>query len=112
MQPALINNRMRAGVLVRLGKLVSALEKEDKKMSASAETLPPASLASTASPSSTASTATKSWGAPNAKVSAGVLGAAASTLILAFWHPQNPETAVALTTVLTFVIQYLVKERE
>ncbi|HKA22879.1 MAG TPA: hypothetical protein VKN18_31705 [Blastocatellia bacterium] len=55
------------------------------------------------------STATTSW-APTAKVSVGVLAAAISTLILSFWHAPTASQGAALTTVITFVIQYWVPD--
>ena len=55
------------------------------------------------------STAITSW-APTAKVSVGVLAAAISTLILSFWHAPTASQGAALTTVITFVIQYWVPD--
>ena len=67
----------------------------------------------------TAATATigqkTSW-APTAKVSVGVLAAAIVTLLMPWlkqWMGSDPAPAgAALTTVVTFVIQYLVPERK
>jgi hypothetical protein len=57
--------------------------------------------------------------APNAKVASGVLAASMTTLIFSLWKPVTghelqlpPESAGALTTLVTFVIQYFVPERK
>ena len=59
--------------------------------------------------------ATTNW-APTAKVSAGILAASLTTLLLPFWKKLNLDLdatqAAALTTMITFVIQYLVPERK
>jgi len=58
-----------------------------------------------------------SW-APTAKVSVGALGAAATTLILVILKANNvkaietPEAGAAITTLITFLIQYWVPERK
>ena len=54
---------------------------------------------------------TTSW-TPTAKVSVGVLAAAVTTLILSFWHAASATQGAALTTVITFVIQYLVPDQK
>ena len=59
--------------------------------------------------------AAKSW-APTAKVSAGVLAAAGSTLLMSFFKNHSgvdisAADGAALTTVFTFITQYLVPER-
>lgn len=55
-----------------------------------------------------------SW-APTAKVSVGVLAAAVTTLALLFMKKagfdMTGETGAAMTSIVTFVIQYLVPER-
>ena len=58
---------------------------------------------------------TTNW-APTAKVSAGALAAAATTLILLFmkkagWQDLSAEVGAAMTSLLTFAIQYFVLER-
>ena len=50
--------------------------------------------------------------APTAKVSAGILAASVTSLVLSFWTQLSAPQAAALTTVITFVIQYLVPERK
>lgn len=55
-----------------------------------------------------------SW-APTAKVSVGVLAASLVTLLmpkLKQWGLDSTSASAALTTVVTFVIQYLVPERK
>ncbi|HEU4386793.1 MAG TPA: hypothetical protein VFV34_03280 [Blastocatellia bacterium] len=66
--------------------------------------VPPAGAAADVSPAAT------TW-APTAKVSAGVLAAAATTLLLSFWKGLEAPQAAAVTTIITFAIQYLVPER-
>jgi hypothetical protein len=56
-----------------------------------------------------------SW-APTAKISAGALAAAATTLILFFmkeagWQDLSAELGAAMTSLLTFAIQYFVPDR-
>lgn len=52
-----------------------------------------------------------SW-APTAKVSVGVIAAAVVTLVTSvFWKEASGPQAAALTTLITFGIQYLVPER-
>jgi hypothetical protein len=71
-------------------------------MAAPADTLTPLSASTT------------NW-APTAKVSAGILAASATTLLLPFLKTHinfQPEQVVALTTLITFVIQYMVPERK
>jgi len=58
---------------------------------------------------------TTNW-APTAKVSVGILAASLTTLLLpmlskAHLNP-DPAQAAALTTLITFVIQYLVPDRQ
>jgi hypothetical protein len=64
-------------------------------------------------PSTTATTT--SW-APTAKVSAGMLAGSISVLILIFVKPsllvQSPEVGAAMTTIITFIVQYMVPERQ
>jgi hypothetical protein len=61
--------------------------------------------------------AATSW-APTAKVSAGVLAGAGTTLIVGLIKPHLPNFASdpgivgAITSILTFVVQYLVPERK
>ena len=62
-----------------------------------------------------ATTPQTSW-APTAKVSAGVLAASVTTLVIGYaknhgWTAMDAADSAALTTVITFVIQYLVPER-
>jgi hypothetical protein len=58
----------------------------------------------------------KNW-APTAKVGTGVLAASVTTLVFSLWKSKtgsdlgSAETAAAFTTLITFVIQYLVPER-
>jgi len=57
-----------------------------------------------------------SW-APTAKVSAGILAASITTLLVPYWSKLtgsdlDASKAAALTTLITFVIQYLVPERK
>jgi hypothetical protein len=64
----------------------------------------------------TEGTAMKKW-APTAKVSAGILAASITTLILPFLKKLtgsdlSVSDGAALTTLITFVIQYLVPERQ
>jgi hypothetical protein len=59
---------------------------------------------------------TKNW-APTAKVSVGILAASITTLLLPLWkkltHSDLEATqATALTTLITFTIQYWVPERK
>ena len=59
---------------------------------------------------------TKNW-APTAKVSVGILAASITTLLLPLWkkvtHSDLEATqATALTTLITFTIQYFVPERK
>jgi hypothetical protein len=74
-------------------------------MSAPTQTLTQPQAATTGS--------TTNW-APTAKVSAGILAASLTTLLLPFWGKGtvSPEQAAALTTLITFVIQYVVPERK
>jgi len=72
-------------------------------MSATAQTLPSQSASTT------------NW-APTAKVSVGILAASMTTLLLplltkAHINP-DPAQAAALTTLITFAIQYMVPERK
>jgi hypothetical protein len=58
----------------------------------------------------------KNW-APTAKVSVGILAASITTLLLPFWkkltHSDLDATqATAITTLITFTIQYWVPERK
>ena len=58
---------------------------------------------------------TTSW-APTAKVSAGILAASLTTLLLPFWKKLTgfdlaASEGAALTTMITFAIQYMVPER-
>jgi hypothetical protein len=54
---------------------------------------------------------TTNW-APTAKVSVGVIAAAVVTLVTGvFWTKATGSEAAALTTLITFGIQYLVPER-
>lgn len=64
----------------------------------------------------TSTSTTTSW-APTAKVSAGVLAAGLVTLLIPFWSKitgsELPAAqGAALTTVITFIVQYLVPERK
>lgn len=55
-----------------------------------------------------------SW-APTAKVSIGVLASAIVTMIAAFWSKSNPLTPAetgALTSIITFIVQYWTPERK
>jgi hypothetical protein len=53
-----------------------------------------------------------SW-APTAKVSAGVLAASATALILNHWKLEfSPGDGAAITTLITFVVQYWVPDRK
>jgi len=58
-----------------------------------------------------------SW-APTAKVSVGALAGAATTLVLVILRANNvkgietPEIGAAITSLITFVIQYWVPERK
>lgn len=58
---------------------------------------------------------TTNW-APTAKVSAGILAASLTTLLLPWLSRVNfspgPAEAAALTTLITFVIQYMVPDRK
>ena len=58
---------------------------------------------------------TTNW-APTAKVSVGILAASLTTLLLPLLSKANvnpdPAQAAALTTLITFVIQYVVPERK
>jgi len=59
---------------------------------------------------------TTSW-APTAKISAGALAAAATTLMLFFmkpagWQDLSAEVGAAMTSLLTFAIQYFVPDRK
>jgi putative flippase GtrA len=79
-------------------------------MSAPTQTLQsPASTTTSTQPSSTTN-----W-APTAKVSVGILAASLTTLLLPLLSKANispePAQAAALTTLITFVIQYMVPER-
>ncbi len=61
-------------------------------------------------------TSKTSW-APTAKVSAGILAASVTTLLLPVWTgltkvDVSAPQAAALTTLITFVIQYWVPERK
>jgi hypothetical protein len=72
-------------------------------------------MSSAAQPAMQSPVKTASW-APTAKVSAGALAAAATTLILALmkkagWHDLPAEIGAAVTTLMTFGIQYIVPER-
>lgn len=73
-------------------------------MAAPAETLPQQQVSTT------------NW-APTAKVSVGILAASLTTLLLPLWtkvtktNLDGPQAA-AVTTMITFVIQYLVPERK
>jgi len=71
-------------------------------MAAPAQTLTPQSASTT------------NW-APTAKVSVGILAASATTLLLPLLGKAHvnfePAQAAALTTLITFVIQYMVPER-
>ena len=76
-------------------------------MSAPTQTLTPQTMTQPAS--------TTNW-APTAKVSVGILAASMTTLLLpllgqAHINP-DPAQAAALTTLITFVIQYMVPERK
>jgi hypothetical protein len=81
-------------------------------MAANEQTMTPPAMATTPP-----ATATK-WTAPTAKVTTGVVAASLTTLIFSLWVPLTghklewpPESAGALTTLVTFVMQYLVPER-
>ena len=70
------------------------------------------------SPAQTLSSAQNgsSW-APTAKVSAGLLAASVTALLLPFFKKitgtdLNASDGAAITTVMTFLIQYIVPERE
>lgn len=54
-----------------------------------------------------------SW-APTAKVSVGVLGSAIVTIIMTFWknHPWTSAETAALTSIVTFIVQYWTPERK
>lgn len=87
-------------------------------MSASTQALTPGSTTALTQPDSTTSTqqgSTTSW-APTAKVSAGILAASLTTFLLPFLTNTNfkieAAQAAALTTLITFVIQYMVPERK
>lgn len=74
--------------------------------------------AATSVPSTTPAggSSTTSW-APTAKVSVGVLAAAVVSLLTPFWSKitgadLTAGQAVALTSVITFIVQYLVPERK
>lgn len=58
---------------------------------------------------------TTNW-APTAKVSVGILAASLTTLVLPLLSKANvnpdPAQAAALTTLITFVIQYMVPDRK
>lgn len=57
-------------------------------------------------------TVTTNW-APTAKVSAGVLAASITALLLGVLKPGlSAEHGAAITTILTFMIQYFVPERK
>ncbi|HMG35828.1 MAG TPA: hypothetical protein VKM94_17975 [Blastocatellia bacterium] len=80
-------------------------------MSANATTLP-----ATTAPGGTATTnvasATKTDWAPTAKVGVGALAAAITTLIIAFWKSATAAEAAAITTLITFAVQYLIPDRK
>ena len=68
------------------------------------------------SPAATPQPAAPTSWAPTAKVSAGVLAASLTTLIIGFakthnWANIEAADGAALTSVLTFIVQYLVPER-
>lgn len=68
-----------------------------------------------AAPAQAAAAKPTNW-SPSAKVSAGVIAAAVTTLLLSYakthgWKEISGGDGAALTTVITFVIQYLVPER-
>jgi hypothetical protein len=77
---------------------------------------PPAGTLSVAAPAESRTTAGAETPAktvnyiPSVKVSAGGLAAAVVALILSFYDP-TPEQSAALTTLITFGIQYLVPEK-
>lgn len=82
-------------------------------MAAPTQTLtqhPVSTTTSTQSPGSTTN-----W-APTAKVSVGILAASLTTLLLPLLSKVNispePAQAAALTTLITFAIQYIVPERK
>jgi hypothetical protein len=64
---------------------------------------------------STDQTGSKTNWAPTAKVSVGILAASLTTLLLPLLSKANitpePAQVAALTTLITFVIQYIVPER-
>jgi hypothetical protein len=71
------------------------------------------SEASTLTGAGAASGATN-W-APTAKVSVGLLAGSMAALLLPLWKKlglESPEAIASITTILTFMLQYLVPERE
>jgi hypothetical protein len=104
-----LHNEMQASNVVR------SPAKEDRQMSADAPPAPgtfPATIPAETKASAGSGTTAKSGNyVPNVKVSAGGLAAALVALILSIWHP-TPEQSAALTTLLTFAIQYLVPEKQ
>ena len=82
-------------------------------MAASAQTLDRAQTPTMNVPEQT-TTKTKNW-TPTAKVSVGILAASITTLLLPFWKKLTntdleAAQATAITTLITFAIQYLTPE--
>ena len=90
---------------------MSTNARRQSEMSISAGRRGEMSISALSQPAQPALTQTTSW-APTAKISAGVLAAAVTTLILSFWHAPSASQGAALTTVITFLIQYFVPERK
>lgn len=105
-----LTHRGREQVFVLFPNLTLRLLKEDE-MSAPAQTLTPQPGSTT---TQAGSGSTTNW-APTAKVSVGILAASMTTLLLPLLGKANislePAQAAALTTLVTFAIQYMVPER-
>jgi hypothetical protein len=88
---------------------VNTWNKEENAMAAQAPAV-------AAAPAAQPAVATPTNWSPTTKVSVGVLAAALVTLLLPFWKKLTgtdlaAAEGAALTTIITFIVQYLVPER-